>query len=183
MKGEGRERKRRLFFGLPLDEATRSAVHKAVRAHVKGRGRRVPPENLHMTLAFLGGIEPQRLPELEALAAGIAAEPFSLELGRFGYWARPRVIWLAPLDVPPALLELVAELQARLGEHGFPREARPFAPHVTLARKAGGPPAAEAMAPIPWTVDRFCLFESVSDDTGVRYVPLACWPLIGAASS
>ncbi len=183
MNGKTRERKRRLFFGLPIDEATRSAIDKAVRGPIRGRGRRVPPDNLHMTLAFLGGIEPQRLPEIEALAAGVAAEPFRMDLGRLGYWARPRVIWLAPLEVPPALLELVAELQARLGENGLPREERPFAPHVTLVRKAGGPPAAEAIAPIPWAVDRFCLFESVSDDTGVRYVPLACWPLDGSGES
>ncbi|RMG31546.1 MAG: RNA 2',3'-cyclic phosphodiesterase [Gammaproteobacteria bacterium] len=173
-------RRRRLFFGLPLDASLQAAVGTAVRPHVRGRGRRVPPENLHLTLAFLGAVAEDRIPQLAALAAGIAVAPFTLELTRLGYWARPRVIWLAPASVPPALAELAAALRERLEGAGFPCDARPFAPHVTLVRKAGRGPAVEAIPPLSWPVDRFCLFESRTEPDGARYVPLACWPLTPA---
>ena len=97
------------------------------------------PENLHLTLKFLGEIE---LPRVETLtrAAERAAEglrPFDLSVagtGTFPPRGVPRVLWLGVEDPSGGFARLHARLEDECAREGFPREQRAFRPHLTLAR-------------------------------------------------
>jgi 2'-5' RNA ligase len=97
------------------------------------------PAGLHLTLAFLGELDDQRL--AQAAEAGMEAasqhKPFTLriaELGTFGPPHQPRVIWTGIAGNLTRLLALHATLAASLTSRGFPAEERPYSPHLTLAR-------------------------------------------------
>jgi 2'-5' RNA ligase len=139
--------------------------------------------NLHLTLAFIGNVAAEQLACMRAAAAGVVAEPFELQLDRFGYWKRPRIAWLGCEQTPDALSELVASLNIALGDCGYQPESRPFQGHVTLVRKAqGGEPPAD-FAALSWPVTDFCLVESVGGPDGVNYEVIARWPLTGRPNS
>ncbi|HEY0005126.1 MAG TPA: RNA 2',3'-cyclic phosphodiesterase [Pyrinomonadaceae bacterium] len=96
-------------------------------------------EKLHLTIKFLGEIEPYRVQLLEQAAerVGSEAEPFELVLegtGAFPPRGLPKVLWLGIKDPAGALLGLQRSLEETCAAAGFPRETRPFHPHLTLAR-------------------------------------------------
>ncbi len=101
----------------------------------------VRPENIHLSLKFLGDVEETREPELrEALerAAGSGREPRPLTLqitgfGVFPDYHRPHVLW-AGVTPDPGLELLQHGVEQAFAPLGFPTEARPFRPHVTLGR-------------------------------------------------
>jgi 2'-5' RNA ligase len=101
----------------------------------------VRPENIHISLKFLGEVEEAREPELRAAlqrAAGSRSEarPLTLHIEGFGVfpdYRRPHVLW-AGVAPDPALELLQHGVEQAFAPLGFPTEARPFRPHVTLAR-------------------------------------------------
>ncbi|WJW74737.1 RNA 2',3'-cyclic phosphodiesterase [Thiohalobacter sp. IOR34] len=174
--------RQRLFFALWPDAATRSALARVARAVARGNGRPVAADNLHLTLAFIGPVDAEQRDCLRRAAAGVGGSAFRLRLDQYGYWQRPRIAWLGAGEVPEALSSLVRRLNEALAtECGHQPDPRPFAVHVTLARKARRRRVPEEVVPIDWAVDRFCLVESRSTDNGVRYELLECWPLAGDA--
>jgi RNA 2',3'-cyclic 3'-phosphodiesterase len=103
----------------------------------------VRPENIHLSLKFLGEVEETREPELRTAlqrAAGQRSEPRPLTLqitgfGVFPDYHRPQVLW-AGVTPDPALELLQHGVEQTFAPLGFPTEARAFRPHVTLARAA-----------------------------------------------
>jgi len=101
----------------------------------------VRPENIHLSLKFLGDVDDAREPELHAAlkqAAGsrMEARPITLQIEAFGVFPdyhRPRVLW-AGVAHDPALELLQHGVEQAFAPLGFPTEARPFRPHVTLGR-------------------------------------------------
>jgi 2'-5' RNA ligase len=100
------------------------------------------PENLHLTLRFLGDVPPETLDRIgEMLAVRYRDEaPFPLEVrgaGAFPNTRRPGILWagVEPLEGPLAQVQEAAETEAQ--EAGLPGEGRPFHPHVTLGRVRG----------------------------------------------
>ena len=170
-----RPRRRRVFFALWPDPATRSAVAKATRRAVRAcGGRPTRADNFHITVAFLGGLDAVAL-EVAERVPPIDVGRFELTLAVLGFWTRPRMLWLAPETAPNTLVALERTLWERLIKHGFEREARPFHPHLTLARRASAVDA--TIKPIRWSVGQLTLLESVPVQGGVRYEPLRHWPL------
>jgi 2'-5' RNA ligase len=113
----------------------------------KGAVSWVAKGNLHLTMKFLGEICSDRLPVLGGALEGVAAvfAPFPLEVsggGTFPGPRNPRVLWVGFREP----LELVAKLQQNienaLSGAGFPREDRPFHPHITVGRVRGVLPPA-----------------------------------------
>jgi 2'-5' RNA ligase len=105
--------------------------------------RWVPPPNLHLTLRFLGPVRREAVEAIERkLAAELAAlRPFELEargLGGFPSLAEPRVLWIGVRE-EPALVALQQAIEGWLAELGFPREERPYRPHITIGRVTGNP--------------------------------------------
>lgn len=120
----------------------------------------VRPENLHLTLHFIGAVPREKLGEITARLA-VPLAPFALELGRPALW-QAGVAVLEPLAVPSGLLQLRERLGLALQQLGLPVESRPFRPHVTLARHAGGarPPTSAPL--LHWPVVDYALVESAA---------------------
>jgi 2'-5' RNA ligase len=165
--------RRRVFFALWPDQATRRAIVRATRAAVRRcGGKPTPAENLHVTLAFLGPITAADLNKVLGLDPPPAA-PFDLMLDRLGLWQRAQVLWIAAAEVPAPLLELERQLWDRLVGLGFERERRPYLPHVTLARKAQA--AHGQVVPVSWPVTGIALVESKTGPRSSRYEVLKAW--------
>lgn len=169
------EAPRRLFLALWPEEAERRQLADLA-ANVAGR-RRIPDANLHLTLVFLGATDATRLAAYEAALAGLPVPTLELILDRYGYWPRPRILWLGSSHTPPELYELVAELNRRLRGCGFTPERRAFQAHITLARKFPGPaPDRSPAVPVCWRIGEVALVESLPGETGSQYQVLRRWP-------
>jgi 2'-5' RNA ligase len=182
LEGEGEAV--RAFIAIELDDAVRRAAAEVVRVLREGPGgdgvRWVRPENLHVTLRFLGDVEFSRLSSiarnLREAVAGLRC--FSMQLGRVGFFPsarRPRVV---VIDVAPREpLERLAEAAERaVTLEGLEPEKRRFRPHLTLGRTRGRklPPVT---APVTaggesLVVDEIVLFRSELTRSGAIHTPL-----------
>lgn len=127
----------RLFLGLWPDEASLRALQTWTEGlHWPSGAKRTLPRHLHLTLHFLGDTAAERVAPLVA-ALPARAPAVELQLDGMQDWGRGLQV-LTASRTPPALAALHAELAEILRAQGLPVESRPFRPHVTLARKAGG---------------------------------------------
>ena len=175
----------RLFVAVEIPEGVRAAVSGVVeplRAAAPGL-RWVAPERYHLTLVFLGSVEPARVEGVSAAVgqgcAGVA--PFALAFdGRLGTFGR-RVLW-AGLEPSAALAEVASRVTAALSRVvALPDGEREFRAHLTLAR-AGREPVRTALIrgvdgpAVAWDVSRLVLMQSASG-----YSVVAAFPLVGDA--
>ena len=183
----------RAFVAVNLDPELKGALArvqerlKATRADVGW----VKPENLHLTLKFLGHVEESRS-GLIVEAVGAATQgygSFHLALGGLGAFPQPRaarVVWVGVSRGAEALAALQAKIEVGLEPLGFPREERPFTAHLTLGRVRGPARreqlavaltsmAAEALGEM--VVDRIELMKSDLHPAGARYSVLQSFPL------
>lgn len=182
----------RLFLAVALEDAVKRALRQAQRALASFDSlvRWTTQDQMHLTLKFLGEVEDGRVPDLSAAAECSAAESSSCTLmlaapGCFPPRGRVRVVW-AGLEEPTGVL---ASCQVAAEEHfgrlGFPREARPFSPHLTLGRvrddrSDGALRRAVAEVEIAAThqpVTELCLFQSTLTPQGARYAVVSRHPL------
>jgi 2'-5' RNA ligase len=166
----------RLFFALWPDGPAREvlACH-ATRVARLARGRPVPAAKLHLTLVFLGAVDRERLGAVRRAADAVQGARFAMTVDCVGGFRGAGVGW-AGCRVPPAcLLALQSSLQSALAAERFAPEARPYAPHLTLARRISLPVADEAIAPVSWEARAFALV--ASSPAGGGYATLAEWPL------
>jgi 2'-5' RNA ligase len=175
----------RSFVAVSISEE----IRKLAGAFVETLGREVhgvrwvKPENLHLTLKFLGDVSEGQLPELKTALDGAAGHhrPFSLGFGGAGVFpprGRPRVVWIDLAAGAGEMAALQADVEGGLEPLGFPPEGRPFSPHLTIGRagKSGDPRALSsalaAAGDISWgecVVDRVHLMRSDLFPTGPRY--------------
>jgi 2'-5' RNA ligase len=186
----------RLFVALEPPEEVRRAIDERVAAE---RGRLpaanwVRPENLHLTLVFLGELPETRVLEAErALAAAAAAcapanEVTVAAAGGFPERGPIRVVWLG-LEPVAELARIADALRAAARAAGLPFDAKPFRAHLTLARCRRPWPAAlraelTRLAPAPpasFRAARAALVASVLGGGGPRYTTVAGLPLGEAA--
>lgn len=169
----------RLFFGLSLPDEIRSVTASlAEGASAFIPGRYALPENHHITLAFIGEVSPERLPEAREILARCAARfpAPRITIGGFSHFGKAENgILILSVQSEPALAPLNTALREALSRANLPFDPGPFSPHVTLARHAdvtGGYPA-DTPLPAAFTAARASLFLSARDDAGVlRYTPL-----------
>lgn len=103
------------------------------------KARWVRPENIHLTLKFLGNINPADIENIGGAMADAAAEctPFAMTVDGIGFFPgikRPRIIWVGLGGATAVLLELQHNLEDRLATVGFAKENRSFKAHLTLGR-------------------------------------------------
>ena len=176
---ENHQGSQRLFIALcPDGDLRQRVVNLEGLKAVTDFGRRIPFDNIHITLFFLGQVDKPTRSCIEHGAGSIRGKSFELILDRFGYWTRPQILWLAPSHIPPELLSLFENMKARLVKCGVTPDKRPYKPHLTLARKVKKPPPGIKIEPLLWHVKQFSLMESLpSSNGGVNYQELACWEL------
>lgn len=148
----------RAFVGCLLDlGASRRLADTArnTRRAATGLGWKaswVPPPNLHLTVRFLGELDPGLLSPVGDAVAAVARETElpKLILGTLGAFpdtTAPRVLFVDLRRGRELLTELRGRLDARLEDLGIPRETKPFSPHITLARVKEAPTAFGALPP------------------------------------
>lgn len=168
----------RLFFALWPDDALRQRlVHRSKPIVQAARGRPVPAENLHITLAFLGSVNARQRACVCDMADVIVCPSFELRLDRVGHWPRSRVLWLASGEISQALNQLAADLYSGASACGLSLDDRPYRPHLTLLRKFSAGPEVLAVDPTDWQASDFALLRSVSTREGVQYEVLRRWQL------
>jgi 2'-5' RNA ligase len=165
----------RHFFAAWPDPAAAEALAALARQAVETcGGRPVPVGKLHLTLAFLGEVEPARIPAL-ASCVPVRAAAFRFDLDRLGCFRRAGVAWAGSSAPARELLRMQEKLTGRLAGAGFAVEDREYTPHVTLARRIERALPAAAVPPIAWNVNALTLVRS-EPGTG-RYTIVERWPL------
>jgi 2'-5' RNA ligase len=175
---------------IPLEVRDRFAalineLRAADSSFSKNRARWVRPENLHVTLKFIGHVDGGKVDAIRASLAEVRFDaPVEMQfrgLGFFPNGKRPRVFW-AGMEASPNLAPLAAEVDARLTRLRISSETREFAPHLTLARfdppgiSDGLSEAAKANVAREFGAARtgeFHLFESKTRPSGAEYIRLS----------
>ena len=168
----------RLFAGIALPEAAADAL-VAIQGGVPG-ARWIAPENMHITLAFIGEVDPERAEELaQALDEAPLPGPFEVTLKGTGVFERgrkPYAIW-AGVEDNPALVQCQKRVAAALTGAGVDLEKRKYFPHVTIARMKQPDRArlekflkeTALFRADPFRVDRVTLFSSHLGKAGAQY--------------
>ncbi|MCI8526105.1 MAG: RNA 2',3'-cyclic phosphodiesterase [Oscillospiraceae bacterium] len=165
----------RLFVAIPFSREFRAAL-LAAQEDLRTQGARANytrPENLHLTLAFIG--ETERYAAAEEAVAQVEAWAFPLRLADGGHFGQ---LYWAGLDQSAPLEKLAERVQGSLRAAGFAVERKPFRPHVTLARQLSAPgPVQVHPEPAEMTADRMCLMCSERVNGRLVHTPLYEKPL------
>ncbi len=178
----------RVFLAVELASAVREsigALQDALKSRIPGElVRWVRPENLHLTLRFLGEVEPSVVAALlETLTESVrGCQPFRFSLrggGCFPNRKRPRVLWVGVDPVPVELGRLKQAADDAVRQQGFLPEGRGFEPHLTIARFKTSKTAETSVAPLMTAlegrdfgespVSDIVLFESRLSQRGATY--------------
>ena len=135
------------------------------------------PQNVHVTLVFLGNVDAASELLIKHSVTGISAKPFVLTFDQLSYWSRPKILCLTCSQLVDEVEMLVAALNREVASCGLQTDTRPYQPHITLARHAQYLPDIK-FEPIVWRAESFCLVESCSEPDGVCYKVRQQWPFI-----
>ena len=132
----------RTFIAIELPPDIKAALNRLQTALGAGKDtsvKWVSPNSIHLTLKFLGNIDPEAIPQItSAMEKSVKnAKPFSLQLSAIGAFPNarsPRVVWVGLKGDTEVLSELQKHLERSLDAVGFPPENKPFSPHLTLGR-------------------------------------------------
>ena len=175
-----RDNKRRLFFALWPSAQVREAI-VAISEPVLNdiEGRTIRPENIHITLHFIGAVNDDKKDCLHEAAQSITAQSFDLSLDCFGHFSKAKIFWMAAQNLPPELSLLHQNLGVALAACDFHGDQRVYSPHVSLMRRFKERSIDYPEYSISWHVDEFVLVESCSDADGVNYKVIERYPLQG----
>ncbi len=168
-----------LFFAVWPCEAERAAMAAvAARLELGPHVRRIPPEEYHVTVAFVGEVPVERIDALIAIGARSARGPCTLRFDACEHWPKPEVVVAAARQIPENLERLWGELHERLGEIGCALDPKRLRPHVALARGVADAPALPPPPACAWNATELCLMRSARGRTTPAYTVLARWPLL-----
>lgn len=157
---------------------------------VAGEVRWVKPENVHLTLKFLGDATEDELARAAEVLDSICERHEAFEVTTSGFGAFPsarraRILWAGLGGGAGRLTALAHDVQRSLEALGFDPERRPYAPHLTLGRARGRPVVLDANEGTPpglgFPVRNVELVESVLGGTGATYSTLAAYALSESA--
>lgn len=161
----------RCFIAAWPTEETRLALERLITA-LKTRvadGRPMQARNLHLTLAFIGELEPDRAATLARDCDDHAAEPCDWTIDTLGSFPRARVAW-AGGPVNEQLAACAARVRTRLDQYGISFDRKTFVPHVTLFRDVRRFDVAGPLAePVPWRSAHVALYAAARDADGPVY--------------
>jgi 2'-5' RNA ligase len=178
----------RLFTAIELDDAARAAIgakQDEVRQALGGASMKwVRPEQMHLTLVFIGEVPDGRVqPLIDVMQREIPLQPFRVQFGGTGVFpprGAPKVFWLGVVDGADRAIALQQHVAAQLEPLGVTRDSRPFSPHLTLGRWRDGRPSDRRRIPpdggavvAALDVAAVTLFQSRLSSSGPAYTPLA----------
>lgn len=179
----------RTFIAIELNEQVKRLIQQ-IQARLKPLGCDigwVKPENVHLTLKFLGEIKTKLAPRITEAIESIAKNlpPVETTLTGIGFFPdarRPRVVWVGLNDTVGDIARLAQLLETALGDIGFKKENRGFKAHITIGRirtqrnitvltqevpKISLPPG------IRQSINQIILFKSTLTAQGPIYEPLS----------
>ena len=132
----------RLFIALDIDDAIRGRIALFVEGvrNFAPDARWVKPESLHVTLKFIGEQPDDAVEKIKQALASVVASSAEIQFRGYGFFSTPksaRVFWIG-MEAGPQLAALATLIDDKMASLGIPKEDRPFSPHLTLARAAGG---------------------------------------------
>ena len=167
----------RLFVGLAIPGVLGPQL-AALNGGIPG-ARWVVPENLHLSLRFIGEVDEGTAEDVDTALGQFHAEAPKVALAGVGCFesrGRAHTIW-AGVRPEPSLLHLQRRVETQLQRAGLPPESRKFTPHVTLARMKQTP--VEALAPflannggfraVPFRAEVFSLYQGFLSRNGATY--------------
>ncbi len=169
---------KRLFIALDLPED----IQERIRPLGCGlpNARWVPPEQMHLTLSFIGEVDGLTFHDIREALHEVAAPPLRLQLDGIGFFpprGKPRVVWIG-LTRNEALYNLQKKIHTRLLQLGLDMETRKYSPHITIARLNNTPPAKVGrymeeyglFRTRQFDVDRFILYSSILGRKGAMHL-------------
>lgn len=167
----------RLFFALlPPPDIQAELGRLAAWCERRCAGRAVGPENIHVTLLFLGELASGPAADVRRAADSLRVAPFELRLDRIEYWPGARLYCAVPAAAAAAAAALAAALRASVREAVAVRE-RSFEVHATLLRRPRRLHEVP-MLPLAWTATEFHLMRSRREGGELRYLSVECWPCV-----
>jgi 2'-5' RNA ligase len=174
----------RLFIGIGLPAPVADELAKSARKLIPSSNAKIrwtPPANMHVTLSFLGQVHEARLDVIQQALATIRAPHMQLALDGFGTFERAGVLY-ANVKPSPSLLSLAEKVFSAMQAIGFPRENRPYSPHVTLARtrdrlRLRSEPKDDPAFHAAFDATEFHLYQSLTLPGGAHYEVLRSFPL------
>jgi RNA 2',3'-cyclic 3'-phosphodiesterase len=153
----------RYFFAVWPPAATAAALEGWAKAL---QGRVTPAGKIHLTLAFLGAVAPEK-----ALSAArrVRASAHALPVEKAQYWKHNKIVWAGPREIPSGLKALVESLHFELYRAEYILERRPIAAHITLLRNAAAPAVLPPLPRAEWPVREFVLARSTVSSKGSTY--------------
>jgi 2'-5' RNA ligase len=175
----------RVFIGIGLPTQVGERLARAANrllpseTGTDARVRWTQPSNMHVTLSFLGQVEPARLGQIQESLATLRAVRLRLELSGIGVFAG---IMHAKVKPSAPLLTFAEQVFESMERCGFAREQRPYLPHVTLARAKGRMPLQPFGKDDPafrqaFEASEFLLYQSFTRPEGAYYEVLKAFPL------
>jgi len=177
----------RSFICIVLPEELKAKI-ATVQSQLRGEPVDVSwtkPENVHLTLKFLGDVEEAQLDAIKEVVTQTAKAHSQFELvasgcGVFPNERNPRVLWIGLKDEEGRVQSLAQEIEEKLAAIGFAKEGRPFTPHLTIGRIRSGRNAREFartfmavdFPPHRFAVEQIVLMRSDLRPTGAIYTPL-----------
>jgi len=167
----------RAFVAIPLPESLLPACRAAARVAISGR--KVPEENLHLTLVFLGTQETRRLEDLAEALEVLRPPPVTVHLTGLdvlaGFKSSRHLV--ATVEPETGLTKLQDAVERAARRVGMALERRRFRPHVTLVRDCLDP-SLPPWTPVPAaSAHSVSLFRSTLKRHGAEYDALATYPL------
>ena len=170
----------RYFIGIDIPEKTKLAIQQWREKYWVQHFELapVPMQNFHITLAFLGHIDELQHEQLCTNLNEITTAPFKILIDQFSVWKKPPIGLLGCNEVTADLKELQQGTSRVARQANISIGEREYIPHITLARKCKSLVSVPLMEPcFEFKVEEFCLFESVSTSSGVRYPVRQKWQL------
>jgi len=165
----------RLFIAVNFREPTRRAL-TALQAELRqsaARGSFTPPQNLHLTLAFLGECDEVQTEAAKEAMMELDHGSFSIEIDCLGRFRRDDGdIWWAGVGENAHLLRLQGDLTDKLKAQGFTLESRVYTPHITLARRVAANLQEKTVSPFGETVTNIYLMKSEHIGGRLIYTPV-----------
>jgi RNA 2',3'-cyclic 3'-phosphodiesterase len=168
----------RLFLGMPIPPELAQAFTRLTRAIELPKGRPTAPENIHLTLVFLGEVAEPILPPIEQELSELTFAPLPLKLTTLNTFPRAGILF-AEVEPTRPLLHLRAKVAASMARCGFAPEDRPYHPHLTLARFHGSLRLSQSQHTLPPSLQRSFITDTVNlyrshlTPTGAHYEILA----------
>jgi 2'-5' RNA ligase len=193
----------RLFIALDIDDVIRERLTRFVQGvrNFAPDARWVKPESLHVTLKFIGEQPDASIANIKPSLANVSSTTSEIQFRGYGFFPTAksaRVFWVG-MEAGPQLATLAAAIDDNLAALGIAKEDRPFSPHLTLARSAGGSGSPrwhkgdkpnrsfqhlqEKLAALPapefgtMTPHEFFLYQSQLSPKGSKYTKLARFEL------